>query len=139
MERDIVTEKILNRSDSAEREKIRAQRQEKLREKREKEQREAELAAKRGKLLRKYVVIALVFFLVMLTLFGGLIIRIVDLKRAKDEAQANLDALQSQIEELQTTLDNVTSPEYIESQARSLLRMIYPNEVMYIVEDDSTE
>ena len=73
----------------------------------------------------------------MLVLFGRSVIQIVELKAARDEAQANLDKLQSQIEELEETLSIVTTPEYIENQARVQLRMIYPNETYVIMEDDT--
>ena len=66
----------------------------------------------------------------------SLVLQIRDLSRAKNDALKQLSDLQQKIEELETTLENVSSPEYIESQARSQLHMIYPNEVLYIVEDE---
>lgn len=137
MEKDIITENILNKSNSPEREKVRAQRQILLEEKREKERKKKEAAERNSKLLRKYIAIVLFCFLVMLVLFGRSVIQIVELKAARDEAQANLDKLQSQIEELEETLSIVTTPEYIENQARVQLRMIYPNETYVIMEDDT--
>lgn len=143
MEKDIFTENILSDSNSPERERIRAERQEKLRRKREKEEAASAAAKERGRRLRRMMVAVFIGCLVIIMLFGSLIVQIVGLQKAKAEAQANLDALQQQIDELETTLNYVTTPEYIEEQARSQLRMIYPNEVLYIVEeapsDDTAE
>ena len=136
MERDILTERMLADNTTEEQRLRREKRKEELEKKRENEKKAAEAAARRSKALKKYVVIVVAVFVVMLALFGKLVIQIRDLKEAKDQAQKNLDALQQQIDELEATLENVSSPEYIESQARSQLHMIYPNEVMYIVEDD---
>ena len=114
----------------------REKRREALEKKRENERKAAEAAARRSKLLKKYAVVAAIVLLVMLALFGKLVVQIRDLNRAKNEAQEKLEVLQRQIEELEATLENVQSPEYIESQARSQLHMIYPNEVLYIIEDE---
>ncbi len=55
------------------------------------------------------------------------------LQREKAEAQARLDELKIKIELLQNELERVTSDEYIEQQARTHLKMIYPGETLYIV------
>ena len=136
MARDIVTERILN-SDSPEYEKKRAERKAAREKLKEEEQRNAAAAQRRGKIFRRLIVAVLIFFLFVVVVFGRLVVQISELKQAKEEAQKNLDDLQMQIEELEETLENVTSPEYIESQARSLLRMIYPNEIMYIIEEET--
>ena len=136
MERDIVTESMLADRTTEEQKLRREKRREALEKKREQEKKAAEASARRGRILKKYAVIAVVVFVVMAALFGKLVIQIRDLNRAKNEALEKLEVLQRQIEELEATLENVSSPEYIESQARSQLHMIYPNEVLYIVEDE---
>lgn len=135
MARD-TTQNILESTPSLEQTERRRKRQELLEKQREENRRKAEAAERRGKKMRKIVLFSLLGFLVMLFIFGKLIVQIHELQQAKDAAMKNLETLQQQIEALEVELDNVTSPEYIESQARSQLRMIYPNEVMYIVDDE---
>ncbi len=135
MERDILTESILADKTTEEQKLRREKRREELEKKRENQKKAAEAAARRSKALKKYVFISFVIFAVVLAIFGKLVLQIRELNETKKEAQQKLDALQQKIEELEATLENVSSPEYIESQARSQLHMIYPNEVLYIVED----
>ncbi len=136
MERDILTERMLSDDTTEEQRLRREKRREELEKKRENQKKAAEAAARRSKALKKYVLIALAVFLVVLALCGKLLIQIKELNDSRNEAMKKLSELQQQIEELEATLENVSSPEYIESQARSQLHMIYPNEVMYIVEDE---
>ena len=130
-----MTESILADKTTEEQKLRREKRREELEKKRENQKKAAEAAARRSKALKKYVFISFVIFAVVLALFGKLVLQIRELNETKKEAQQKLDALQQKIEELEATLENVSSPEYIESQARSQLHMIYPNEVLYIVED----
>ena len=136
MERDILTESILSDKTTDEQKARREKRREALEKKRENKIKAAEAAARRSKALKKYLLITVAVFLVMLALFGKLLLKIRDLSNSKSEALERLSELQQQVDELEATLENVSSPEYIESQARSQLHMIYPNEVMYIVEDE---
>lgn len=136
MASDILTESILSDTTTEEQKLRREKRKEELERKRENERKAAEAAARRSKYLKKYVSIAVVVLIVVLALFGKLLVQIRDLNQAKDNAVKQLEELQQQIDELEATLDTVSSPEYIESQARSQLHMIYPNEVMYIIEDE---
>jgi cell division protein FtsB len=136
MERDILTESILSDKTTDEQKARREKRREALEKKRENKIKAAEAAARRNKALKKYLLITVAVFLVMLALFGKLLLKIRDLSNSKSEALERLSELQQQVDELEATLENVSSPEYIESQARSQLHMIYPNEVLYIVEDE---
>ncbi|MBR0416676.1 MAG: septum formation initiator family protein [Firmicutes bacterium] len=135
MERDILTESILSDKTTEEQRLRREKRKEEIEKKRENERKAAEAAARRSKALKKYAAVALVFLVLMIALFGKLVVQIKELNAAKAEALDKLGELQQQIEELEATLETVSSPEYIESQARSQLHMIYPNEVLYVVED----
>ena len=136
MPRDILTESILSDKTTEEQRLRREKRKEELEKKRENQRKAAEAAARRNKALRKYLIITVAVFLVMVALFGKLIVQIRELSKSRAEAMEKLSELQQQIEVLEATLENVSSPEYIESQARSQLHMIYPNEVLYIVEDE---
>ena len=66
-------------------------------------------------------------------LVGRSIVDIIRLRREKAEAEARLEALKVRIELLESELQRVTSDEYIEQQARSQVRMIFPGETLYIV------
>ncbi len=134
--RDILTENMLADKTTEEQRLRREKRREELERKRENQRKAAEAAERRSKALKKYIFISLAVLLVMVALFSKLVLQIRDLSRAKNDALKQLSDLQQKIEELETTLENVSSPEYIESQARSQLHMIYPNEVLYIVEDE---
>jgi len=133
---DILTEKIFEEEESQQQKERKAARKEELEKKRAKEAKARALAEKRGKLAKKYVLIGLGVLIVMLILFGRLILQIRTLAKEKAEKEAAINALNNQIEELESTLDRVTSPEYIEEEARSQLRMIYPDEVLYVVDDE---
>ena len=68
---------------------------------------------------------------------GGTIIRIERLKRDKAAAEERLAELKQRIELLESELDRVSSDEYIEQQARTQLKMIFPGETLYIVVDQT--
>jgi len=130
MEKDLYTTKVLDEVRSDEEAKRRSEERQKL--KAQKAER-AERAKKRNKIVGKTLIIVIVALLLLLALFGRLLVQVNRLTKERNEARAKAEELSRQIEELEETLNNVTTPEYIESQARSLLRMIYPNELMYIV------
>ncbi len=136
MPRDIVTDSILSADQSAIQRERREKRKELLEKKREAEVRAAAAAEKRSAVLKKGLLAAAILLVVMLLLFGRQVLQIRELTAAKQQAQENLDALQGKITELESTLERVTSPEYIESEARSQLRMVYPNEVLYVVQGE---
>ena len=110
--------------------------QERLAEKREQQRLAEEAAKQRDAVFKKYLKIVVIVLIVVLLLFGRLVLQISNLKEQKRQAEEKLGEANSKIEELQKTLENVTAPEYIEHMARSLLRMIYPEEVLYIIEDE---
>ena len=88
------------------------------------------------KTAKKVIWIALVVFVLVAVLFGNLIYQIIQLSKQRDAALENLEQLNEKVDELQSTLDRVTSLDYIEQQARYQLRMIYPGEKLYVVEDE---
>ncbi len=82
---------------------------------------------------------AAVIFAVLVVLaiiFGKDFKQIVNLTKQKKQAQAQLDAINSKIAQLEDELSRIKSPEYIEQQARSQLRMIYPGEILYVILED---
>jgi len=59
--------------------------------------------------------------------------RLVSLKQQEAQAQATLDEMNNEKGELQTLLESASSDEYIEQQARDLLKMIKPGEIFYVL------
>lgn len=135
MQKDIVTDSILSADQSALQQERREKRKELLEKKRQAEIRAAAAAERRSAVLKKGLIAAVILVAVMGLLFGRQWMQIRELTAEKARAQENLDALQGKITELESTLERVTSPEYIESEARSQLRMVYPNEVLYVVRE----
>ena len=93
----------------------------------------------------KIVVCAVV--IILIAYFGVSAIKIVNLNKEKEEVAAYNQELLQNKENLQLKLDNINSAEYIESQARRDLKLVKPNELLFIfsekdsdnAEEDSTE
>ena len=111
----------------------RKERRESLRVKKEEQERKQAEAAAKAKKRRKIMLLAIAVVLVAGFIFGRAVYRISELKKEKAQAEAKLEALQEKLDQLEDELTRVTSDEYIEQQARTHLRMIYPGETVYIV------
>lgn len=93
----------------------------------------------------KIVVCAVV--IILIAYFGVSAIKIVNLNKEKEEVAAYNQELLQNKENLQLKLDNINSADYIESQARRDLKLVKPNELLFIfsekdsdnAEEDSTE
>ena len=93
----------------------------------------------------KIVVCAVV--IILIAYFGVSAIKIVNLSKEKEEVAAYNQELLQNKENLQLKLDNINSADYIESQARRDLKLVKPNELLFIfsekdsdnAEEDSTE
>ena len=93
----------------------------------------------------KIVVCAVV--IILIAYFGMSAIKIVNLSKEKEEVAAYNQELLQNKENLQLKLDNINSADYIESQARRDLKLVKPNELLFIfsekdsdnAEEDSTE
>jgi len=57
----------------------------------------------------------------------------------QNQVEAEHKALLMQKARLEEELKNVSDPKYIEQQARTQLRMIFPGEVLYILPDKQEE
>ena len=129
---DYFKEDILENAISTRQKERRERREAQIRRKEAQEKRSAEAAAKAGRRRRLFfvavVVVAAAGFLV-----GRTIVDIIRLKKEKAEAEARLEELRIKIELLESELTRVTSDEYIEQQARTQLKMIFPGETLYIV------
>ena len=85
--------------------------------------------------------------IILIAYFGMSAIKIVNLSKEKEEVAAYNQELLQNKENLQLKLDNINSADYIESQARRDLKLVKPNELLFIfsekdsdnAEEDSTE
>jgi len=113
-----------------------AERSEKLRRKREAEEKAKKAAEKRSKAAKKFIAIALAALLILGFLFGGMVVKIIKLRKELAEIQLQYDVTEEKIAELSSELDRVSSVEYIIEQARYKLGMIKEGELRYIILDD---
>lgn len=89
---------------------------------------------KRKIAIHRLVVLASILAMVAIAaVIGNTATQVFDLMSQKEEAQARLDAVTKNRDQLQEELNNVNTNEYVEQNARSELRMIYPGEVLYIM------
>ena len=132
MTEDYFKEDILENAISN-RQKERRERREELRIKKEQAEQRAREAAARAKRRRRILLVTLAFVIIAAVMVGRSIYNIMELRKQKAEAEAQLEELQQRIEILNSELTRVSSDEYIEQQARTQLKMIYPGETLYIV------
>ena len=132
MERDYFKEDILENAIS-QRQKERKERRELQRHKKIQQDQKAQIAAQKAKVRRRWFFIALIALLIAVIFVGRSLFRIFELRREKAEAEARLAEIQEKIERMESELTRITSDDYIEQQARSHLKMIFPGETLYIV------
>lgn len=85
----------------------------------------------KGKLAFAIIVLILAIFVVMV------VKSIIGLQLEKNRLKSQEKELQSKKEELTAELQNADDMEYIEEQARKLLKMIKPGEVLYILNGEN--
>ena len=132
MPRDYFKEDILENAIST-RQRERRERREAQRQKKAHLDQKNEAAAQRAKQRRRLLLVALVAVLIAGVLVVRSIYQINKLQKEKAEAEAKLEELEEKIALLNSELKRVTSNEYIEQQARSQLKMIFPGETLYII------
>ena len=97
-------------------------------------------AARKRRNRRRLVILGIFIVLcVVIGLVGKSVVNLVQLESEKKAREAELEALQQEIEKDEATLKQVNSDEYIEQQARSELRMIKEGEVLYIINSDGSK
>lgn len=84
----------------------------------------------KGRLLIYAVIVLLIVY------FGVSAMRIVRLSGERDEVYAYNEELQQEKESLQLKLENISSPDYIESLARSDLKLVKPNELLFMFSEE---
>jgi cell division protein FtsB len=82
-----------------------------------------------------YLLMALVVF----SIVGFSVFRIVDLKLEERQLLTEQAALTAEKEKLKEQLANVNNPEFIEQEARKQLKLIMPGETLYILKDDTDD
>lgn len=81
----------------------------------------------------------LVIALIVVSVAGFSIFRIVDLKLEERQLLAQQEALLQEKVKLKEQLANVNNPEFIEQEARKQLKLIMPGETLYILKDGTDE
>ena len=132
MSKDYFGDDILRDAISTQQQERNEKRQ-KLREKRLRDAEKAKVAAENRRTRGKVFLAMIVVGVVLVFMFGRSVYQIAQLQKEKEAQAAKLAELQYNIDRLNEELTRVTSDEYIEQQARKQLRMIYPGELLYIV------
>ena len=86
--------------------------------------------------------IKLIVFIVIALIIANFVImgiRILKLSAEQSQLEQRNEELQRQKENLQLELDNISTEEYIENLARRNLKLINPDELLYIMQDSSEE
>ena len=78
-------------------------------------------------------------FLIVIAVIGFSIFNIIAVNHQLAEAMAEKQVLETEKQKLEYELQNVDNREYVEQQARMLLKMIKPGEVYYVVPDRTEE
>lgn len=65
-------------------------------------------------------------------------VKLRQLKAEEAACQAEIMLLKEDVEELEEELENASSPETIERIAREKLKMVKPNEIIYIIQENET-
>jgi cell division protein FtsB len=104
-----------------------------------KEKRALQKSRRRGNRMfayRKFYIAILLFLLVMSSVYA---VRIVALKADEARAMAELDAALDKKARLESELEYINDPVYIEQQARTRLRMVKPGEIYYVLPERDAE
>lgn len=98
------------------------------------------MATKRKlKKVSRNLFVYLLLTMVVLSIAGFSIFRIIDLKMEEHQLLAQQEALIAEKEKLKEQLANVNNPEFIEQEARKQLKLIMPGETLYILKDGTDE
>lgn len=94
--------------------------------------------AKKRKLKKvsRNLLVYLLMALLVFSICGFSVYRIVTLKMEQQQLMAQQTALIQEKEKLKEQLKNVNNPEFIEQEARKQLKMIMPGETLYILKDN---
>jgi cell division protein FtsL len=88
---------------------------------------------------RVVVLFALAFMLYVGVTFLRQESKLRQLRAEEAACQQKIVVLKEDVEALEVELENASSPETIERIAREKLKMVKPNEIIYIIQDDNAE
>ncbi len=94
---------------------------------------------RKQKLRRKRRRIVAFVLLILLVMVGISVGKVIMVKKHQNQVLQENKSLKETKKELETELDNVNNPEYIEEQARRQLNLMKPGEVVYIVPEKNDE
>jgi cell division protein FtsB len=96
--------------------------------------------ARRGRRIFAYRKFCIAVLLFLLVTAGTYAVRIAALKAEEARAAAEFEAAQVKKAQLESELEHIDDPAYIEQQARTRLRMVKPGEIYYVLpEKDEAE
>ncbi|NLA70668.1 MAG: hypothetical protein GX852_06545 [Clostridiales bacterium] len=83
---------------------------------------------------RKWIIFAIVVFIF---LFVGMSAKnIIELSLEQSKLKAQQKELTAERDELKAKLKNIDTPEYTQDEARKKLRLVLPDEILFIFKDD---
>lgn len=92
-------------------------------------------AQKRKRIVRTRILIILVVFVILAVCARDIVKLEIENKKLKDENKA----LTEQRDKLKIELKNVNSKEYIEDRARQQLRLVNPDEILFVFPEDEED
>ena len=90
---------------------------------------------KRKKFIGQYIVIGIFLFLMGLSLIGGFTTQIIKAYKYKNQIVSLKEEIKNtdkEIKELKESKKKLDNDEYIEDIARNKLKMVKPNEIIYV-------
>ncbi len=88
---------------------------------------------------RVVVLFAVAFLIYVGVTFVRQELKLRQLHAEEEACQQKILLLKEDVEELEEELENASSPETIERIAREKLKMVKPNEIIYIIQEDDAE
>ncbi|MCR5481349.1 MAG: septum formation initiator family protein [Clostridia bacterium] len=110
----------------------------KISEDRQKQQRKQNSGRYKVKVRRMRLIFAAIIVLILVVVSFS-VINIITLLNEKEERQQEQIRLQEEKARLENRLKNSDSDEYIEQQARSLLKLIMPGETLYVLPEETSQ
>ncbi|MCQ2548375.1 MAG: septum formation initiator family protein [Clostridia bacterium] len=102
-------------------------------------ERNRQIKARRKARLSLPRVLVLVLAIFIVVAIGTTVKNIVSLQVERSQLLSQQEALIQEKEDLKEELKNITSDEYIERQARDLLKMVKPTDKIFIIEDGNED
>ncbi len=85
---------------------------------------------------KQHRIIIIAIILTVLLILSNYIVNIVSLTIENRKLRAQQEKLVEERDRLKSKLKNVDSPDYIEEQARKQLRLMNPNEIIFLFDEE---